>query len=105
MFKTLDRGTVHKWIDKERGGWSESVLEKVRKAAVKEAESWDQGRAAEEGGGGEDVQTQGAAGMSVYGPPPVMEGGLPDMVQTAVAQFQGNIGVGEHEAAIMGGNA
>ncbi|KDN42685.1 hypothetical protein RSAG8_06642, partial [Rhizoctonia solani AG-8 WAC10335] len=44
-FKTLDRGTVHKWIDKERGGWSESVLEKVRKAAVKEAESWDAARA------------------------------------------------------------
>ncbi|KAH7334363.1 hypothetical protein B0J17DRAFT_770714 [Rhizoctonia solani] len=46
-FKTLDRGTVHKWIDKERGGWSESVLEKVRKAAVKEAESWDMARAGE----------------------------------------------------------
>ncbi|ELU39867.1 WD repeat-containing protein [Rhizoctonia solani AG-1 IA] len=44
IFKTLDRGTVHKWIDKERGGWSESVLEKVRKAAVKEAESWDAAR-------------------------------------------------------------
>ena len=37
IFKTLDRGTVHKWIDKERGSWNESVLEKVRKAAVKEA--------------------------------------------------------------------
>ncbi|CUA69631.1 hypothetical protein RSOLAG22IIIB_04006 [Rhizoctonia solani] len=46
-FKTLDRGTVHKWIDKERGGWSEGVLEKVRKAAVKEAESWDAARAGE----------------------------------------------------------
>ncbi|CAE6511447.1 unnamed protein product [Rhizoctonia solani] len=46
-FKTLDRGTVHKWIDKERGGWSESVLEKVRKAAVKEAESWDMARSGE----------------------------------------------------------
>ncbi|KEP50347.1 WD repeat protein [Rhizoctonia solani 123E] len=46
-FKTLDRGTVHKWIDKERGGWSETVLEKVRKAAVKEAESWDAARAGE----------------------------------------------------------
>ncbi|KAJ1301632.1 hypothetical protein OPQ81_008878 [Rhizoctonia solani] len=45
IFKTLDRGTVHKWIDKERGGWSESVLEKVRKAALKEAESWDAARA------------------------------------------------------------
>ncbi|CAE6416903.1 unnamed protein product [Rhizoctonia solani] len=45
-FRTLDRGTVHKWIDKERGGWSEGVLEKVRKAAVKEAESWDAGELA-----------------------------------------------------------
>lgn len=50
-FKTLDRGTVHKWIDKERGGWSESVLEKVRKAALKEAESWDAGRATGSGVG------------------------------------------------------
>ncbi|CAE7219385.1 unnamed protein product [Rhizoctonia solani] len=46
-FKTLDRGTVHKWIDKERGAWSETVLEKVRKAALKEAESWDAARANE----------------------------------------------------------
>jgi hypothetical protein len=47
IFKTLDRGTVHKWIDKERGGWSDGVLEKVRKAAVKEAESWDAARVGE----------------------------------------------------------
>ncbi|CEL53897.1 hypothetical protein RSOLAG1IB_06679 [Rhizoctonia solani AG-1 IB] len=49
IFKTLDRGTVHKWIDKERGGWSDGVLEKVRKAAVKEAESWDAARVGEVG--------------------------------------------------------
>ncbi|KAG9100994.1 regulator of (H+)-ATPase in vacuolar membrane [Ceratobasidium sp. 370] len=103
MFKTLDRGTVHKWIDKERGGWNESVLEKVRKAAVKEAESWDQGRAAEESGGSEDMQ--GTAGMGVFGPPPGIEAVSPELVDVpgAVAEFPGNIGVGE--AAVMGGNA
>ncbi|KAG9128027.1 hypothetical protein FRC07_006141 [Ceratobasidium sp. 392] len=108
LFKTLDRGTVHKWIDKERGGWSESVLEKVRKAAVKEAESWDHGRAAESGdGGSEDAAAQAAVGMSVYGPPPVMEGVSPELagVPGAVAQFQGDIGAGEHDAAVMGGSA
>ncbi|KAG8745914.1 regulator of (H+)-ATPase in vacuolar membrane [Ceratobasidium sp. 414] len=103
VFKTLDRGTVHKWIDKERGGWSESVLEKVRKAAVKEAESWDQGRAAEESGGSEDVQ--GTAGMGVFGPPPGIEAVSPELVGVpgTVREFSGNIGVGE--TAVIGGNA
>ncbi|KAG9096000.1 hypothetical protein FS749_009294 [Ceratobasidium sp. UAMH 11750] len=103
MFKTLDRGTVHKWIDKERGGWSESVLEKVRKAAVKEAESWDQGRAAEESGGSEDVQ--GAAGMGVFGPPPSIDAVSPELVGVpgAAAEFPGSIGTGE--AAVISGSA
>ncbi|QRV83291.1 hypothetical protein RhiJN_11307 [Ceratobasidium sp. AG-Ba] len=106
IFKTLDRGTVHKWINKERGGWSESVLEKVRKAAVKEAESWEQSRTqtAEESGGGDEAQIQ--AGMSVYGPPPGVENAPPELVSVsgAVPQFQEEIGTAEHDMT-MGGAA
>jgi hypothetical protein len=92
IFKTLDRGTVHKWIDKERGCWSESVLDKVRKAAVKEAESWDAGRDGEEGG-----EIMQGVGMSVFGPPG-MEGPPPELVGASggMGPFHGNVDVGEH---------
>ncbi|QRV92686.1 hypothetical protein RhiJN_20704 [Ceratobasidium sp. AG-Ba] len=33
LFETLDRGTVASWINKERNGWTEAVLERVRRAA------------------------------------------------------------------------
>ncbi|KAF8598192.1 hypothetical protein BDV93DRAFT_609978 [Ceratobasidium sp. AG-I] len=112
IFKTLDRGTVHKWIDKERGGWNESVLEKVRKAAVKEAESWDTGR-----GPGEGIPVEGVplesipvesaqeanVSMAEYlgGVPPEV-GGAPSAVET----FEGQGGVdAEHGATATGGNA
>lgn len=72
-FKTLDRGTVHKWIDKERGGWSEGVLEKVRKAAVKEAESWDNVRGEGESKVGGDLSSALPVGME-GAPPPLGDG-------------------------------
>lgn len=75
-FKTLDRGTVHKWIDKEHGTWSESVLEKVRKAAVKEAESWDNARGeGEPRAGGASGELGGAVPMGVEGAPPSLRDG------------------------------
>lgn len=102
IFKTLDRGTVHKWIDKERGGWNESVLEKVRKAAVKEAESWDTGRGPGEGAPVENAQdTTVNIGEYLDAVPP--EAGN---VPSAVENFEGQGGAdAEHGVATVGGNA